>query len=135
MFGVEALRRVRDSDGASRNFRVADYAHKAWRARQALQPGQVLPFPDCGPVAARDQLLMQAAVQPFVDGAIAKTIRLAPEAARGSVAELLESAYQLGLKGCTVFRETSRPAVIEPPPQTDPRAHGRHCCDLERESD
>jgi ribonucleoside-diphosphate reductase alpha chain len=136
MFGIEAVRRVRDSDGASRNFRVSDYAHKAWRARQTLQPSQQLPFPDCGPVAGRDQLLMQAAVQPYVDGAIAKTIRLASEAARASVAELLESAYALGLKGCTIFRDTSRPAVIEQPPLTEPRAHhSRHCCDLERESD
>jgi ribonucleoside-diphosphate reductase alpha chain len=53
---------------------------------------------------------MLAALQPFVDGAISKTINL-PEA--GPVEPLFERAYALGLKGCTVFpKSTWRGAVL-----------------------
>jgi ribonucleoside-diphosphate reductase alpha chain len=81
---------------------------------------------------------MQVALQPYVDGSIAKTIRLASDAVRGSVPEILESAYDLGLKGCTIFRDSSRAAVIREPPVSSAEReseHGKHCCDLERESD
>jgi ribonucleoside-diphosphate reductase alpha chain len=81
---------------------------------------------------------MQAALQPYVDGAIAKTIRLTSDATRLSVPEIFQSAYDLGLKGCTIFRDTSRPAVIRERLVSDAERdaeHGKHCCDLERESD
>ena len=81
---------------------------------------------------------MQAALQPYVDGAIAKTVRLGPAAARESVAETLQSAYDMGLKGCTVFREAARAGVIKQPYLTDAEREAsmsRHCCDLGRESD
>ncbi|HVN46898.1 MAG TPA: adenosylcobalamin-dependent ribonucleoside-diphosphate reductase [Steroidobacteraceae bacterium] len=137
VFGIEALRRVRDGAGGTRDFLVSDYAYTLWRARQAGQ-APAAPFAGRGSESAQHQLLMQAALQPHVDGAIAKTIRLATDAPRGSVSEILQSAYDLGLKGCTIFRDTSRPAVIrERPLGGAERAaeHGKHCCDLERESD
>jgi len=137
LFGTEAVRRVRDGQGGWRNFRVSDYAYAAWRARPDAQPRFSAPFAE-GIVSAQHQLLMQAALQPYVDGAIAKTVRLASDAVRGSVPEILESAYDLGLKGCTIFRDASRAAVIRESPASSAEReaeHGKHCCDLERESD
>jgi len=138
VFGIEALRRVRNGDGTLREFHLTDYAYDAWRARQPVQPAFSDLFDDFETVSARAQLLMQAALQPYVDGAIAKTIRLGPEATTAEVGELLEDAYDMGLKGCTIFRETARPAVIERSPvgeATPQNERGKHCCDLEREDD
>jgi ribonucleoside-diphosphate reductase alpha chain len=135
VFGTETLRRVRDSDGSSRDFLVTDYACALRRARQPA-PAPPVPFGEPRAVSAQDQLLMQAALQPHVDGAIAKTIRLPPDAMRVSVPEIFQSAYDLGLKGCTIFRDTSRPAVIRELSASGAEAeHGEHCCDLERKSD
>jgi ribonucleoside-diphosphate reductase alpha chain len=50
---------------------------------------------------------MVAALQPFVDGAISKTINVAPDTSRSVFAGIFERAYALGLKGCTVFRPTT----------------------------
>jgi ribonucleoside-diphosphate reductase alpha chain len=47
---------------------------------------------------------MQACLQPWVDGAISKTINLPPAASVQDVQDLFTEAYAKGLKGCTVFR-------------------------------
>ena len=135
VFAMEASRRVRDGGGNTRKFIVSDYAYTLWRARHRAQP---LPVRFGEPVSAHHQLLMQAALQPYVDGAIAKTIRLPVDATPVSTSEIFQSAYDLGLKGCTIFRDTSRPAVIRElsVSGTEREAeHGKHCCDLDRESD
>jgi ribonucleoside-diphosphate reductase alpha chain len=69
-------------------------------------------FVDAESISPRDHLLMQAAVAPYVDGAIAKTISLPRSYAKSDVAELFTTAHVLGLKGCTVFRAGSRMAAI-----------------------
>jgi len=62
-------------------------------------------------IAAHDQLLMQAAVQPYIDGSISKTVTLPAGFPREALPEIFLEAYQLQVKGCTVFRAGSRPGV------------------------
>jgi len=50
------------------------------------------------------QLLMQAALQPHVDNAISKTTNVAADLAYEDFAAIYTRAFELGLKGCTVFR-------------------------------
>jgi ribonucleoside-diphosphate reductase alpha chain len=76
IFGIHTLRRVLQSDGVYRNFQATDYAYASWRARQTAEVSLPDYFVTADDVAARDHLLMQAALQPFVDGAISKTINL-----------------------------------------------------------
>jgi ribonucleoside-diphosphate reductase alpha chain len=47
---------------------------------------------------------MQAALQPFVDNAIAKTINVPADMAFEDFKELYLQANRQGLKGCTLFR-------------------------------
>ena len=47
---------------------------------------------------------MQAALQPFVDGAISKTIRVPVGEPFEAFAHVIDDAYDWGVKGCTVFR-------------------------------
>jgi ribonucleoside-diphosphate reductase alpha chain len=138
LFGLEALRRVLDCDGRACDFHVTDYAYATWRASHP----QPAPLPEYfvsrEAITPRDQLLMQAALQPCVDGAISKTVALARELPDSAVPELFELAYELNLKGCAVFREEARAGVIGTPypagsalaPESDAR-----CCDTQREGD
>jgi len=107
IFGIETVHPLRDPEGGQRNFQVTDAAYAMWRA---LHPSgdKPLAFIDAESIGARDHLLMQAAVAPYVDGAIAKTISLPRSVAKSDIAEIFTTAHVLGLKGCTVFRTGSR---------------------------
>jgi ribonucleoside-diphosphate reductase alpha chain len=103
---------VLDTEGTPHDFSVPDFAYAAWRAQARV--GETLPEPLRNPqVSPADQLLMQAALQPYVDGSISKTLMLPRSLARRDVEEIFRAAYDLRLKGSTVFREATRPAVIK----------------------
>ena len=137
IFRTAGERRIIDPAGGYRRFPVTDWACALWSRHN---PGVALPgcFVDQSQVSPLDQLHLQAAVQPFVDGSISKTVTLPEECTATEVAQLLEEAYDLGLKGCTVFREGARAGVLTETAHAEdsgvsaPRAH---CCELERESD
>jgi ribonucleoside-diphosphate reductase alpha chain len=79
----------------------------AWRMWRALR-GPDAPLPEAF-VTARDlapeaQLAVVAAVAPFIDGGIAKTVQLMPDARPEQVADALVQAWRAGLKGLTFFR-------------------------------
>ncbi len=139
IFGIESLRRVLDSEGKHHLFQVTDYAYAVWRGLQVGQPSLPDYFVDRKGISPRDHLLMQAALQPYVDGAISKTIALSRQLDRVSVQEIFRTAYELGLKGCTVFRESDRPGVIGDhsfaDPFRQPERGSAHCCETDREND
>lgn len=139
IFGMESLRRVLDSEGKHHDFQVTDYAYAAWRAQQGKQVELPDYFVDRRFISPHDHLLMQAALQPYVDGAISKTIALPRELDSASVPEIFQAAYDFGVKGCTIFRESTLPGVIGDHSLEDPfHEAGRdraHCCDTTRESD
>ncbi|HEX6259523.1 MAG TPA: ribonucleoside-diphosphate reductase, adenosylcobalamin-dependent, partial [Woeseiaceae bacterium] len=112
IFGIESMRRVRDSAGQYHNFPLTDQAYAIWRERQSGHADLPSYFLHCGSIAPRDHLLMQAALQPYVDGAISKTITLANDSPGSEAATIFEAADELGLKGCTVYRPESRPGVL-----------------------
>jgi ribonucleoside-diphosphate reductase alpha chain len=137
LFGVETARRLVDADGERRCLQITDHAYALWRARQTTWGPLPDYFVDARAVPPRDHLLMQAALQPYVDGSISKTVTLPSDFPRSSMQEVLQMAYDLGLKGCTVFREASRPGIIDSH-LTDAMAEAENlsrCCDVERESD
>jgi ribonucleoside-diphosphate reductase alpha chain len=63
-------------------------------------------------MAAEAQLEMLAALQPFVDGAIAKTINLPAECTLDAARPLFELANRKGLKGCTLFPSKARRGAV-----------------------
>ncbi len=120
IFSLEMLRRVLDLQGSYRHFRTTDYAYALWRERQKEQVPLPEYFVDHEAIAPRDHLLMQAALQPYVDGAISKTIILSRHFPRDDMAKLFEEAYDLGLKGCTAYRFAARPGVLTNPEDRQP---------------
>jgi ribonucleoside-diphosphate reductase alpha chain len=75
---------------------------------------------------------MQAALQPFVDNAVSKTINVPRDYPFDKFKALYREAYQLGLKGCTTFRENPVSGAVLESPVVEPRGG---CCTLEREDD
>ncbi len=51
---------------------------------------------------------MMAVVQPFISGAISKTINLPNEATEGEIADAYKLSWQLGLKACALYRDGSK---------------------------
>jgi len=115
IFSIEALRRVLDPQGEWHHFQTTAYAYAHWRVQHpvGLLPNALIASERLGP---QDHLLMQAALQPYVDGGISKTIVLPREFARADMPSVFESADELGLKGCTVYRPAARAGVIASAP-------------------
>ncbi|EMR03393.1 ribonucleotide-diphosphate reductase subunit alpha [Cesiribacter andamanensis AMV16] len=59
-------------------------------------------------IKASGHLQMMAAVQPFISGAISKTINLPHDTEVDAVADCFAQAWQLGLKACTIYRDGSK---------------------------
>jgi ribonucleoside-diphosphate reductase alpha chain len=132
MFEFEAVRRVLDRTGETREFTATDFAVRAWRDQHGDKP---LPgvFVTSGALAPEAHLAMQAAVQPWVDGAISKTIHLPADATRNALEGVFERAHALGLKGCTVYRAgTARGHVVEAAHDgaLRPAAAIERCCEV-----
>jgi ribonucleoside-diphosphate reductase alpha chain len=111
IFQLEGTRRVIGASGPSQSLTTQDQAWAAWQARRTGAPPSDA-FVTARDVSARDQLAMQAELQPFVDSAISKTVALPDDFPASGVAELFRIAYRLGLKGCTIHRARARAGVI-----------------------
>ena len=93
----------RGADGHPTAFELTDYAYRLW---QQDHDAAALPngFVDARSLPPAAHLAMQAALQPFVDQAISKTINVPADLPFDAFRTLFERAHALGLKGCTAFR-------------------------------
>jgi len=129
VFAAEAERRVLQASGSYRTHRVLDYAWQQWQQRGGTgAPPAFVEAQQLDPLA---HLSMQAALQPFVDNAISKTINVAADMPFERFADLYRQAHALGLKGCTVFR----PNLVTGAILSEPAADRVQCCGIEREAD
>lgn len=101
IFKPEYDRHVRTIDG-SLTFTVHDYAIALWH--EAHNTGLPPNFVDVDTLTPEAHLQVQACVQPYIDNAISKTINIPQHFPFESLASVYSHAYELGLKGCTVFR-------------------------------
>ncbi|CCW14711.1 vitamin B12-dependent ribonucleotide reductase [Rhodococcus aetherivorans] len=80
-------------------------------------------------IEPRGHVLMMAAVQPFLSGAISKTVNLPESATAADIEELFLDAWRLGLKAIAVYRDncklgqplsaTAAPAATAPAPRRE----------------
>jgi ribonucleoside-diphosphate reductase alpha chain len=130
VYQFSLTRRVLELDGRYTEHPLTDYALHRWRAqRGAGKPSSA--FVDTRALNPAAHLGMQAALQPFVDNSISKTINVPRDYRFEDFKEIYQQAYHMGLKGCTTFR---------PNPVTGEVLRGEgdsapHCCTVEREAD
>lgn len=132
IFAGVSARSVLTGEGKPETFQVVDYALGLWRAR-----GEAAPAPPAlvtaGELSAEAHLEMQAALQPFVDNSISKTVNVPQTCAFENFRDIYARAYDLGLKGCTAFRPNPvTGSVLRAEPA---QADASSCCGLEREAD
>ncbi len=125
-------RRVLELDGSHTTHELTDYSQRLW---QRVRGGEKPPatFVDTRSLAPAAHLGMQAALQPFVDNSISKTINVPRDCRFDDFQEIYEQAYRLGLKGCTTFRPN--PVTGEVLRGEAEEETGPHCCTVEREAD
>jgi ribonucleoside-diphosphate reductase alpha chain len=132
IFADRYQRAILDSSGGTRQFLVEDDACRQWRA---LRGEDTLPaaFVDATRIAPQDHLAMQAALQPYVDEAISKTVNVPQDLDFENFRTLYTQAYVLGLKGVTAYRPNPVTGAVVTMP--GPEADSAHCCTIEREFD
>ncbi|WP_116136565.1 adenosylcobalamin-dependent ribonucleoside-diphosphate reductase [Trinickia diaoshuihuensis] len=108
-------RAVRLGGREARVYRVENHAHRLYHAiygAQAPLPGY---FRRAREIGALEHVSMLAALQPFVDAAISKTVTIDSGAYDAQVDTLLFAAWKARLKGITVFRPDPKlEAVLTP---------------------
>jgi ribonucleoside-diphosphate reductase alpha chain len=132
VFSLEYQRRMRESDGGMRDDVLQDYAYARFRTLfgAADLPPAFVTVADLAPAAHLD---MQAALQPYVDNAISKTINVPVDYDVAEFRSLYDYAYDHGLKGCTVFRPNAVTGEVLSDASARPPAV--HCCSVDREAD
>lgn len=104
VFSFKYTRHVLMPDGTRREEDVTDYAYRLHR----LMFGEAAPLPeafvDSQQLSPNDHLVMQAAVQKFIDSSISKTINVPEQISFENFKDVYMQAYDLGCKGCTTYR-------------------------------
>ena len=75
-------------------------------------------------ISFEDHILMQAEVQKYVDNAVSKTINLPSTATPEDIDKCYHMAYELNLKGITVFRDGCKKGTITVGKKKEQRAPG-----------
>lgn len=129
VYAVDQRRKLIDTDGQECEFELVDRACEIWRR---THPGGGLPpaLVTAEGVAPEAHLAMQAALQPYVDNAISKTVNVQASTPFDGFRAIYERAYALGLKGCTAFRPSAQMSGVLA--AAEPQAH---CCSVLREGD
>ncbi len=126
VFQASYHRKVRQANDDVVTYRVEDYAyHLHQKTQKDLPPAWI----DTNALTPSEHLLIQGAMQPYIDNAISKTINLPADFPFDQLTDVYSEAYKMGLKGCTIFRPNAvTGSVLESDktekPSSDP------CCTL-----
>ena len=133
IFAASYRRKVLAEDGSQKEFLLTDRALELWRAAKGSAAGTSDAFVTAADLPVTAHLAMQAALQPFVDNSISKTINVPQNCPFDDFKHIYDLAYDQGLKGCTTFRPNPVTGAVLS--QDASGAEAPHCCVLEREAD
>ncbi len=121
VFSFRYTRNVLMPDGSRKTEEVSDYAYRLFHRLKGETAALPDYFVDAQSLAPGDHLVMQAAVQKYVDSSISKTINLPADIEFDSFKDIYLQAYELGCKGCTTYRPnevTGAVLAVKKEPQT-----------------
>jgi ribonucleoside-diphosphate reductase alpha chain len=104
LFDLVYRRRILSADGSPRGFELVAHSLRRWRQARGAAPPPADLFVTAARLPAEAHLDMQAALQPFVDQAIAKTVNVPAASDFAAFRDLFAAADARGLKGLTLFR-------------------------------
>lgn len=109
-------RSKRMADGSRKNYTVEDHAYRVFRALGGDTDALPDAFVSALEISAIDHMLMVAAVAPYVDAAISKTVNVPVDYPYDNFKDLYMQAWHKGLKGITTYRpNTILGAVLSVP--------------------
>ncbi|HEV2677638.1 MAG TPA: adenosylcobalamin-dependent ribonucleoside-diphosphate reductase [Aliidongia sp.] len=123
VFSFRYTRTVLMRDGTRKDEEVSDHAYRRFRALK----GDDAPLPDwfvdAQSLTPDDHVVMQAAVQKYIDSSISKTINVPADIAFATFKGVYLKAYDLGCKGCTTYRPNEvTGSVLSVRAQSEPAA-------------
>jgi ribonucleoside-diphosphate reductase alpha chain len=104
VFSFKYARHVLMPDDTRREENVTDYAYRLYRRMFGDDATLTEAFVDAQRLTPNDHLVMQAAVQKYVDSSISKTINCPEGIPFDAFKDIYAQAFDLGCKGCTTYR-------------------------------
>jgi ribonucleoside-diphosphate reductase alpha chain len=134
VFSFVYKRRILQPDGSRREEEVSDYAYRLFRRLKGEDAELPPAFVNAQTLEPAAHLVMQAAVQRYIDSSVSKTINLPASISFEAFKDIYQQAYDLGCKGCTTYRpnaitgavlsvephEAARPLESAAPPEAAP---------------
>src|SRR4051812_2177623 len=119
VFSFSYTRNILLPDGSRQAEEVSDHAYRLFRRLKGEHTPLTDAFVDAQSLTPADHVIMQAAVQKFVDSAISKTINVPVDLPFDDFKDIYTLAYESGCKGCTTYRPNEiTGAVLETRPKT-----------------
>ena len=103
-FSWTYIRKKRMPDGSKQEYVVEDYAYRLFKRMGGDESQLPAAFVSALEMSARDHMQMIAAVQPYVDAAISKTVNVPEDYPFEDFKSLYLAAWRSGLKGITTYR-------------------------------
>jgi ribonucleoside-diphosphate reductase alpha chain len=121
VFSFRYTRNVLMPDGTRREEEVSDYAYRLYHRLKGENAPLTDAFVDVQALSPSDHVVMQAAVQKYIDSSISKTINVPVDFPFAAFKDVYTQAYELGCKGCTTYRPNEiTGAVLETRPEAEP---------------
>jgi len=123
VFSFRYTRTVLMKDGTRRDEEVSDHAYRLFRTLKGADTPLPPAFVDAQGLSPHDHVVMQAAVQKYIDSSISKTINVPADIAFAAFKDVYLKAYDTGCKGCTTYRPNDvTGAVLSVREQGEPAA-------------
>ncbi|MEK9719853.1 MAG: adenosylcobalamin-dependent ribonucleoside-diphosphate reductase, partial [Quisquiliibacterium sp.] len=106
-FSWTYTRKKRMPDGSRKEYEVEDFAYRLYRHMGGNPAALPEYFVSAMQISALDHMRMSAAVQPYIDSAISKTVNVAEDYPYEDFKALYLEAWRAGLKGITTYRPNS----------------------------
>jgi len=117
VFAFTYTRQITLADGSRKGEEVSDYAYRLFRRLKGGDAPLPAAFVDAQSLEPAAHVVMQAAVQKYIDASVSKTINLPEDIPFDAFADVYMQAYDLGCKGCTTYRPNEvSGAVLESKP-------------------
>ncbi len=104
VYSFDYTRNVLMPDGSRQREEVVDFAYRLYRQQRGEGSALTEAFVDAQSLEAPAHVVMQAAVQDYVDASVSKTINVPEDMPFEAFKDVYAQAYDLGCKGCTTYR-------------------------------